>query len=213
MRRKNPTHRAFETLKLNQTGSLSILLCLWVLITVLSGLGILGFSRLLRTRVDTQLRLDRCVGEIAIEFRNELNRLVFLNRTIFRAKSNIKLAQVTGQFELIPGHIQTIETTVLKQDLVFARWHRRSWRICALPEDSPRLFPRFEDYLERLPPGVGEGPGPLALKSLLDSSVVVTLADGRRSSSAEIFGGTDGSTDREAIENREWQARWIVPRI
>ncbi len=195
----------FECFRGNR-GTLTMLFCFALIIVSSCGLCILGSLRYWRFSVETQLRLNRCVGAAAGEFRDLLNLLVALNHEIYGLRSVTTFAEPS----LVPFLKETLAQAVMDQESVYAKWNfkRLNWGTnehCRGPTDTYLVLPEIslrresDDQL---------GPKPFTWDDPVESSVfsVQALHDGypTRAAVAEIFGGSNGIPG----DHRKWESYW-----
>ncbi|MFZ9594917.1 MAG: hypothetical protein ACO3A2_02445 [Bdellovibrionia bacterium] len=110
----------------NSRGALHFpLLAVFMLLT-LGGLGTLGFLRHWRFLVETQFRMDRCVGQAAQSLRDSLNTLESANREIGWIRKALVLAQANP--ELIPPLQVALQAEVVRQEVILGAWSLRKLR-------------------------------------------------------------------------------------
>jgi len=125
-------------------GVLHLPLLLAVFIISVSGFRIWGFLRNWRFLAETQLRLDRCVGEVAQEFRDSLNSIEKSNARIKKLRIAIQLAELEPA--LIPPLQAVLVIQVGQQEFVRAKWvlRRARWSLdrgCGKAKDTAHLLP------------------------------------------------------------------------
>jgi hypothetical protein len=124
------------------TGAISLPLLLITLIIAMCGLGILGFQVRWRQLVQSQLCLDRCVGQAAHHLRDLLNQLSDENQTILRLRIAIQAASKTPY--LIPALKTSLLAVTIQQDLQLQAWQMRraQWwmeRPCGIKKNHREL--------------------------------------------------------------------------
>jgi hypothetical protein len=222
--------------KLGVAGVFHIFLMLITFILVSTGFGIWGVMKQWRILVQTQIRLDRCVGDTALELRNHLNSLVSINQRIFFLRQAIGLAKLEPW--LIPPLEAELYIVVGKQE-----WMRNSWKIrelkwiavqgCSFEKEKNLAVPLPDlPFARDLP----DDKGPQALRwsrgtSLIrgvskmskmsgedkkgkfigrpDRTFCIQLRSRSRNAAAKVEGGSDGSF----LNKKKWEAFWDVPKI
>ena len=106
-------------------GSLHFPMVLVLTVLLVGGLGFWGVLRKWRWNVEIQLRLNRCVGETAQELRDNLEQVDLGNQTIRALRVSVRVAQGTGQIELVPPLLEAMQVAVTAQDLILASWRSR----------------------------------------------------------------------------------------
>lgn len=182
-----------------------------VLFTV-SGVGILGTLRHWRSLVEHQLRLNRCVGQEALELKRILQSLEISNQEIRRLRAFGLASQGTAQGE------------VVRQEHLLAQWRLRQhhWLrpgYCGNSDDIRDPLPSL--ILRRDPPDLL---GPNILKELEVPSketdetgetdeahdpLVFTIQASHppRSAAARV---KKSRADRKYLG---WEAKWVAPKI
>lgn len=132
---------------IDSKGGLHVPLLLAVFLISFSGFRIWGFLRNWQFLVETQLRLDRCVGEVAQKFKDSLNSLETGNRRITKLRMAIQMAELEPA--LIPPLQAVLLAQVVQQELIQARWKlkRGHWLVsrgCGKPSDSAYPLPALK---------------------------------------------------------------------
>ncbi len=199
--------RCHRSLHKNSEGSLQVTLLLILMITVMTGFGLLGLMRHWRFVVERQLRLNRCVAEVALDLRSLLNEIFQLNDRIQEIRAAILAAALDPP--LIPPLRAAAEVLVQRQNYLLLKWKGRSgiWilqRGCGEKGDWAPPLPNLQ--FERLPPDtlgpqILRWPGGMVSELSLEAHHRPRIAAARISKRSEIAG-----------LNRGWQATWCPPR-
>jgi len=137
-------------MNLGERGFLAIPMAL--LLSVLAGcaLMLLGLMSRWDHHVRIQLRLDRCVRQIAIELRETQNRIEGLNTQIRIARASAVFAAAAGQGELLATLQKTTSVLALLQEGVLLKWGVR--QASALVDRTCPLDPiHAADFMTPLP--------------------------------------------------------------
>ena len=146
--------------RLNEKGALSVLALAFVLIFAGMGFGIWGYLRHWRHLVQLQFRLDRCVGETALNLVSTMDRVEMLNSLIKTTRAAIAGCTFFCQ-SVIPILLNVQKATVVGQDLSVNLWNSKAipWLIkqgCDNQRDRAGEFPKL-DYTRDLPDELGLG--------------------------------------------------------
>ncbi|OFZ56030.1 MAG: hypothetical protein A2428_13835 [Bdellovibrionales bacterium RIFOXYC1_FULL_54_43] len=133
--------------RLGERGSLHAPLLIATLLLTTAGFGIWGVMRSWQNTMKLQLRLDRCVGEAALEFRNRLYIIESANTRIRALR--IALAAATIKPILKPPLKVALTIEAARQDYQIARWKLKQadWllkRGCGKPGDLALPLPAFQ---------------------------------------------------------------------
>jgi hypothetical protein len=187
-------------------GGLHVPLLLAVFLISCSGFRIWGFLRNWRFLVETQFRLDRCVGRVAQEFRDSLNSLEISNQRITKLRAAIQMAELEPW--LIPPLQAILMAQVTKQELIRAGWDlkRGHWLIsigCGNPKDTAHPLPGFK-FIRNPPDWVG--PQALTWEEIMPDKFEFQVGHPPRYAAAKVEGGWDEKTGRN-----QWKAIWSAP--
>ena len=189
---------------------MAIPIILGILVTASAGFGVWGMLRHWKGLMETQLRLDRCVAEKAMNLKSTLSSLEQQNTAIEIARASVVAAQ------LIPGASEEAEAALAilieRQDATMQSWElaRITWlarRGCGGMSDLPRALPAIP--LTRLPPDVI---GPNVLKWTEPPELArfqIQLGHRPRAAAAEVIKSDGEFQNTDHASN--WQARWAVP--
>ena len=197
---------------MNEKGSVGILLMLSLLIISVMGFGTWGVLRKWRHMVESQHRLDRCVGDASLELHSRLKKIQQLNRQITITRQTLVTTVVLP--EARPVLQGLLELLVVKQDFERARWSARQirWlaeRGCLGASSFARPLPSF--HLTR-PPRDSFGPQALTWERA-PSRFLIQAARLPRSSAAQIIsnGGPDEPNKFTASFPTSFTASWTRP--
>lgn len=185
----------------NQDGILTVIFVVALLLISSVGVGIHFYLKRWSALTQTQLRLDRCVGEVSQEFRNHLNEIESRNRWIHRYRE----ALLAGG--LIPVNKATltalIEYEVVRQELILGQWKLKlgKWLItqgCSSFGDRAQPLPALNYF--RKPPDMF-GPNALEWIGKMPSEFLIQVNHSPRATAARISKG----------KNEKWKAEWTAP--
>jgi hypothetical protein len=190
-------------MKIDEQGVLHVPLAMFTTLAVLTGLGLWGLLHHWKYLTRTQLRLDQCTGETALELKTKLTEISSANDRIKELR--IAEAATTLSPEASAGLRALVEAEALRQEELRASWIVRqgTWSLrsgCGSPGDQTAPLPGLS-WHRVVPDTLGEKP--LRLEEL-PSSFHFELKHSPRGSAAEVFRG--GSHESN------WYARWIAPR-
>jgi hypothetical protein len=186
----------------DESGILHIPMALMTVLFFVTGLGLWGVLHHWKSLAQTQLRLDRCTGETALELKMKLQTIASANeqmKVLRVSEAAAVTPQATAAFQL------AIEAEVLRQEKARADWsvNRMSWTAqsgCGGHGDSG--FPLPDLSWTREPPDA-LGPQPLNLDEL-PKAFRIQLNHQPRASAAEVSSGNP-------YDRTSWHARWIPP--
>lgn len=190
----------------NERGSLQVLLALFLVVLFIGGMGVLGLFRLWRFQVETQFRLNQCVGIAAHSLRDTLNSLVSLNGKIRRLRAAIA---AIGWWEpwLRPPLEAALEVVVVRQDFLKVKWNlqRQKWSLtngCGNRRDHALPLPELH-YVRDPPDDLG--PQPLHWEGEPPGILRIAISHQARAAVAELGGDID-----EGIlgQRQDWVTRW-----
>ena len=184
----------------NSRGSLHVALLLALVVISSASFGVWGLLRHWRHIAELQLRLDRCVGETALDLKKTLVRIEKENLGIRALRVAVIAAAAVGQ----AGEARALlEVAVLFQDMERVTWKAKQlkWlalRGCGQAGDLPRPLPTMN--WER-PPEDAIGAQALSWEPGAPRMMRVEVAHLPRAAAAEVSG--------ESNEIRsEWKAKW-----
>jgi hypothetical protein len=189
---------------LSQKGSMHLLLAVLLFFLTMSGFGVWSISRRWRHLVETQLRLNQCVGQVALQLRDSLNTLALANQRIYQ----VRLAMVAAVAEpsLLPALKTALQALVVQQEVAQIRWKvaRARWLLPKACGNQPDLglplpgIPVTREVADIL------GPRPLRWTGQMPSVFYVRRLHSPRATSARIEGGSYGNPG----ETAKWRATW-----
>ena len=202
-----PSGRLGDRRGQKERGSLHIPLLLGLLALSTAGFGTWGFLRNWRHLMETQLRLDRCVGQAAQEFRDRMNSLESDNLKIKALRASAGAAPHPAAKAAL---IAATATLVIKQDVERGIWTaaQLKWvvkRGCG--ERGDWGFPLPGMGWIRRPPDPS-GPQPLGWTGMPEV-FRFEARHGSRSAAATVTGGTQGGQER----GKKRIASWAQPRL
>lgn len=189
-------------------GSLQLPLAL-ALIAITAGA--MGSCRLLhrwRALVELQLRLDRCVGQAALELKDTLEKITSTNQKIRVLRASIL---ASGG---VPGAIPPLQAALISaaqyQDTKRTSWEMQrvlwlSRQKCGNPLDIPIPLPALQ--WTRDPPDA-VGPQPLRWNGLPPELFHLEIGHSPRHAAAHLY------PKGEYIDfSTHWHAEWAAPRL
>lgn len=194
--------------RLNHSGALQIPLLLFLIVFVFAGFRIWGFLRHWKHLVETQLRLDQCVGTTAQEFRDQLNSLIQLNQRVWQLRIAIQAAQIKPW--LVPPLKMILILVTTRQEMIQFQWQLRQgkWMLsqgCGSRGDWALPLPSFD--FKRDPPD-STGPMPLSWKGQMPKEFYFYVMHSPRHAAARVEGGSDGTLG----QTKKWIAVWAPPK-
>lgn len=201
----------------SERGALTLPMTLMLSVVMVASVGLLSLMFRWRSLAAHQLRLDRCVGSVAIDLRDSLLTIQRINREITGLRASLAVATIAPP---VRATLQaTLEAEVVRQELERGRWGARriKWlarRGCDGEGDIPFLLP--EQPWTRDPPDF-LGPRPLRWTGDLQAVFRIELHHSPRHSAAEVSAaGTDsaagsvGGIVGGSFDTRNWKASWAV---
>jgi hypothetical protein len=193
--------------KLGVAGAVSIPVLMLLVVGISAGFGSWTLMRKWSMMAHHQLRLNRCVGQVALEFRDRLTKLEDLNQRIKVLRGSIRVARfVPSLLPTVPGLELALFASVTQQD-----FHRLQWRMtqgrwmfpgyCGNSRDQPRQLPSLE-FTRGSPDDVG----PQALEWKGDQPDVFLFQIKHSSRVAAARVDQDSETSSQG-----WTARWSTP--
>jgi hypothetical protein len=190
--------------KLSEDGSFQLPFLLILMCLFLYGLGTWGILRRWNSLVETQLHLDRCVGQTALEFRDLLIRLEEGNQKISFLRGSIVAALPTPAGpKLIPALRTALKLVVLGQDGLQLKWKMKQgkWRTlgsCGKWEDHASPLPQLK-YIRPSPDVIG----PLPLQ-WIDMPFEFHF---------HVWRSPRHAAARVRKEEESWKAQWSIPPV
>jgi hypothetical protein len=169
------------------------------------GYGTWGILRSWRGLVDTQLRLNRCTGELALEFRDHLNQIEHFNGVIRSLRASIRAATLALQPEVIPAFEVALVSAVTAQEGELLRWELTVLASglrgdCRKAGDLADRFPALQ-YQRDVPDEIGMKP--LEWRGEMPSEFHFQIVNGPRGAAAKIEVRFDSLG-----HNSSWAAHW-----
>jgi hypothetical protein len=189
----------------SENGFFHISLSLFTAISVITGFSLWGLLHQWKGIMDTQLRLDHCTGETALDLKSKLSKVAQVNDQIENVRATIKVAMATpASAEAVPPLQLALHGLIIAQDGVQTSWNLKevSWIArggCGQTKDFALPLPILD--WERPPPDeVGEMP--VDMDSLPDDFRIEAYHLPRKSAALV-----------ERNENENWFAHWTVPSV
>jgi hypothetical protein len=185
-------------------GAFYIPLLLITSIMVIGGFGILGLMRHWRFLAETQLRLNQCVGQVALDFKDTLNTIHLSNQRIEEIRAAIVAAHLEPS--LIPPLRVALEAQVVQQDAQRIHWKIKSFswmknQGCGAKGDIASPLPVLQ--FERAPPDT-IGPQALYWIPEIPSFFLIQVGNRPRWAAAMVKGSFD-------VSDNPWSAVWTIP--
>jgi hypothetical protein len=187
---------------LNEDGILHIPMLMMTTIFVVTSLALWGILHHWKNLVDTQLRLDRCTGEVALNLKSKLQTIAAANRQI----TALRLTEAMNRDPRIDAVLQaSIAAEALRQEGIRLDWkiHQVGWAGkmgCAERGDHSDPLPSLS-WTRELPDELGQRP--LNMNDF-PSSYRIQVAHLPRASAAEVSLG-------DSNEETSWHAEWAPP--
>jgi hypothetical protein len=193
-------------------GSLTLPLALMLVAGTFMSFGTWGLMRRWRHLTELQDRLDRCVGETALELRGSLTRIEDANRRMAELRAAQAIAAASG---LAGETLAALEVQASLQDLELLRWKARQarWlaeRGCDRVQDLPVPLPEMGWFR---PPPDPLGPQPLRWQPGVPRDLKIGLFHSPRAAAARV--SADGAAMPGlrigGFGSERWKAAWTVP--
>jgi hypothetical protein len=199
---------------LSTQGSLHLPLAVAFFFITLVGFMLWGSMRHWRFLVETQLRLDRCVGILSHDFRDKLNALESSNQKMKIIRSTLAITP--------PSFTAPLQTAllglVLQQDLTLAAWKvkQAQWILqkgCGNREDLKHPLPSFK-FVRSYPDTLG--PQPLTWEGIMPDEFYFKASHSPRVAAAKVEAdqGSTGGNKNEGWNptlGKKWKAVWSHP--
>ncbi|MBI2711570.1 MAG: hypothetical protein HYX41_01730 [Bdellovibrio sp.] len=203
-----------------QGGNVQVLMLLLCSVFVVAGFGTLGIFRAWRFQMETQLRLNTCIGKPAQTFRDSLNSLLKTNQRIRKIRAALAVIVLPSSQAPLRALLQT---AVLYQEGLLLKWDANcaAWivnRGCGLHySDFPNPLPRLGLFR---PPPDPLGPRPLEWSpggfSFRERRFRFRISHSARVAAAEVLQRSENTNDwktseeqSEAMdESANWTAEW-----
>lgn len=193
-----------------ERGALSVPLLLSLVAISLMGFGTWGVMRRWRHLTETQLRLDRCVGDVALELKGTLNRIERANGRMRKARAlNIPLSLLNPPAAEALKKLLMLQSAL--QDLEQFRWQARRarWLVQKGCGDAGKLMAPLPAMDWKRPPDDPLGPMPLQWIGA-NRRLQILLFESSRSAVAAIEAESINMTG-ELIGEYSWKAAWTRP--
>jgi hypothetical protein len=107
----------------NRQGFLQVSLALVMGIAMITGLSLWVLLHQWKGLVDTQLRLDKCTGQVALDLKSDLGKLKTTNNGILALRASIASAMVApGAEEVVPPLQVALHLVYMSQEAIRAKW-------------------------------------------------------------------------------------------
>jgi len=193
--------------KLGLEGSVFISCLLLLCMGVSISLGVWMLMQKWSQMTYHQLRINRCVGQVALDFRDRLIEIEDLNSKMSVLRGSIRVARVLPALApLLPGLELTLLGLVARQEVLLIQWRLRQmkWRV-------PGFCGNQRDRLFRLPAlefsrGVPDDVGPQLLRwdGDMPNEFLFQVQYQNRASAAQVKRKSEAKT-------QEWRAHWHIP--
>jgi hypothetical protein len=199
---------------LNNRGVMHLPLLVFSMFAVLIGLSLWGLLHHWKDLMDTQLRLDHCTGEVALDLKSKIATVESANRQIKIIRGSIEVAMATAvptagaTAETIPELQAALTAEVARQEFQRLSWieKRVTWVASGCGTKGDLGIPLPSLSWERDPPDtIGEQA--LNLDLLPDHYRVEAIHLPRKS--AAVIERTKNAT---LLQASNWRARWAPPR-
>lgn len=194
--------------KCDEQGIFHLPLLLSSLIIATTGLALWGMLHHWKGLAQTQLRLDRCTGEAALELKGKLERIRETNTQMI----GLRTAEMAAPLPPAKAALQAaVDAAAFYQEALRTQWTLKQsrWLLTSGCESSgDRSAPLPTLSWTRKPPD-SLGAFPLDMNGLPRSFYFAAMHP-PRSSAAEVFSGGTFGGENDPISN-PWHARWIAP--
>jgi hypothetical protein len=193
----------------DRRGFLQLPLALLMGIAVITGFSFWALLHQWKGLVDTQLRLDKCTGQIALNMKSDLGKLKSTNTTMLALRASIATAMsVPGAQETVPPLQASLHLVYASQEALRVKWDLKAiqWVMtggCGVSQDKALPFSPLS--WDRPPPDT-LGENPIDLESLPDEFHFEAEHLPRRS--AAVVERSDKDNDEN--ENGNWKAHWAT---
>ena len=203
--------RSETRLEIRSKGQVMIPIVLATVLFFASFAALLSVMRGIRREAETQIRLDRCVAETSLAFRDVINSLNVLNQRMIVLRTSIAAAYATPP--LIPPLKAALISQMILQEVQRFQWTTRqvTWLVkrgCGQPGDLAPPLPRLD--LTRDP---ADTIGPQALRWNLNTPnrLVVSVFHHHRAAAAELRKSNETLTSKIPNTIGNWKAAWTAP--
>lgn len=191
----------------NERGVLHVPMALLSLILVITGLGLWGLVHHWKTLAATQLRIDRCTGETALDLKYKLSSIVSANQHI----QELRIAEAAALL-LQPDVAEALQVAAYaeftRQEAIRTEWSVKElkWTAqngCGKGDISSLLPP----ITWKRGPSDELGPQPIDVADL-KHSYRFEIVHRPRASAAEVI--PEGEKNG-ILKTPKWRARWVQP--
>jgi hypothetical protein len=185
-------------------GFLQVPLAMIMGIAVITGLSLWALLHQWKGLVDTQLRLDKCTGEIALNLKSDLGKIKETNIAILALRASIAAAMaVPGAQETVPPLQASLHLVYASQEALRVKWDLKAiqWTMtggCGIGKDIALPFTPLS--WDRPPPDT-LGENQIDLESIPDEFRFEAYHLPRKSA----------ATVERNEENDDWKAHWSQP--
>jgi hypothetical protein len=110
-------------MRLGRDGFFHVMLSLVCAITVITGLMLWGLLHQWKNLMDTQLRLDKCTGQLAVDFKHKLETVKEMNYVMIATRASISAAMASVYGEATVPALQAVLTAEYSlQELQQVEW-------------------------------------------------------------------------------------------
>jgi hypothetical protein len=187
----------------DERGFLQVPLALLMGIAVITGLSLWVLLHQWKGLVDTQLRLDKCTGEIALNLKSDLGKLSTTNDVILALRTSIASAMLApGAQEAVPPLQISLHLVYAAQEAIRVKWDLKAvqWATtggCGVGKDVALPFAPLS--WDRPPPDtIGENQ--IDLESIPDEFRFEVYHLPRKAAAVV-----------ERNEDDDWKAHWSMP--
>ena len=207
----------------NKEGVLHAPLLMTTLLLCMGGFGTWGFLRSWRASMETQLRLNRCIGSQILKLRDTLNTLESLNHRMTEIRAAIAAASLTPASAPLSSTLRgALQLAAFQQDFIHTQWkvQQGKWQLfstCGERRDYADPLPSLT--YQRLPPDT-LGPQPLTWPGKMPESFCSQVYHRPRYSAActknslesSLGNSLEGEKIQNDFKNKKWTAHWAPPR-
>ena len=201
-------------MKLDNKGVMHIPLLVFSTFAVIIGLSLWGLLHHWKDLMDTQLRLDHCTGEVALDLKSKITTVESANRQIKVLRAAIEAAMAAevptygASSTAIPVLQASLQVEVARQEFQRISWIKKrvEWVASGCGEKDDFGLPLPSLSWERDPPDtVGEQA--IDMEQLSDRFQIEVVHLPRKSAAV-----VERTSHASLLQASNWHARWAPPR-
>ena len=201
-------------MKLDNKGVMHIPLLVFSTFAVIIGLSLWGLLHHWKDLMDTQLRLDRCTGEVALDLKSKITTVESANRQIKVLRASIEAAMAAeiltdgASAAGIPALQAALHVEVARQEFQRISWIKKriEWVASGCGEKNDFGMPLPSLTWERDPPDtVGEQA--IDIEQFSDRFQIEAMHLPRKSAAV-----VERTSHASLLQASNWHTRWAPPR-